>query len=114
MTDIKTESIKVGDYSFFKNGLVRLPDGDLIDGKKINPMGISIMPNGREDKPWSVILITEASLYKYRSKITENLELVGYHFRTLDDATIVVNILSAYYFVRERNILDGPDTENNE
>jgi hypothetical protein len=106
--------IKIGDYYFYNNGLVKLPDGEVINGQRISPIGISIIPNIKEDKPWSVILITEASLYKYREKITKNLELVGYHFETLSEATEAIEVLSAYYFIRERNILDESDTKDNQ
>ena len=89
------KTLTVGSYKFIidpEDGiLVEYSDGKVIDLKKLNITNIGIMSN---DSKFTVTLITKESLQKIGSGLTQDLEIVGFHFNELGEALAIQNAIA--------------------
>jgi len=99
-------SIKIGEY-ILRDSILEYPDGSIIDLKKASVTNIGIMP---EDEKWVVTLLTKAAIYRLQNNSRDSLEVIGFAFRTFNEASIAHNIFCRVIFKVE----DGEDEKEGE
>jgi hypothetical protein len=107
----------IGQYEFIidndRDIKVKYPNGKIIDLNKINIINVGLMPQEGE---YTVTLFTSESFIKMRKGITENIELVGFHFENFGAAILCHNLLSMHLFkpdINESQEIIGKCDEDN-
>jgi hypothetical protein len=58
--------------------------------------GITLIP--KEKDPWTVVIITSENLKKLKLQINENLETIGFHFESLNEAFEALKFITFYLY----------------
>jgi len=103
---------RIGSYEFIADSdrdiIVKYPDGRMIDLGRINVINIGLMP---QEEEYNVTLFTRESFRKVRKGITDNVELIGFHFEEFGAAILCHNLLSMHLFKPELPELPGMEVQ---
>jgi hypothetical protein len=89
----KNNSIEIESFILKKIGTevhVTYPDGHIINLGMLKIISISTTPTLPN---WTVSLLTNEAIQKLKLNITENLELVGFEFKSIQSALLVQSFL---------------------
>ena len=97
------KTIKAGQYQFRidTGGSIEVEynDGKVIDLKHLNIINVGVM---QQEDMYTVTLTTSESIQKIGAGITHDLELVGFHFKDLNEAIAIQNTIAIHLFNKEK------------
>jgi len=98
------------DYIFFTEGtelfvkFVHHPDAHSVKLTGVNTKIVGIMYDDKNEKPWTLAIISKESIQKLQLQVSESLEIVGFHFKEKNTALTTQNLFLTYFYPESRKI----------